>query len=192
VSFLLLLPLAALPLARCYFRVPYIFCHVCLRPCTFGLLRPYVVTGALLANFGEQRFCERVCPLGLAQASAARMRLRGTKRLGVAAWLLRAVALLVVAALYPLIRGDHRSGKEGVGFFTWFFSNAYTVSAWAIGITAALLALSFVVQRPFCEGLCPIGAAGDLVHRAERRWLRAKAPNGSGESKQGRSERRSG
>ena len=171
ISFLVLLPVAALPIARCYFRIPYLFCHSCPRPCTFGLVRPYVVTGALLCNVGDHRFCERVCPLGHVQQSIGRMRGRAGLRLGRAGAVARVALLVAVAVAYFAVRGASRSTAEADSVFAWAFSDAYVVSAATVTAALLLVAASFVVRRPFCDAVCPIGAVSDLVARAERTWV---------------------
>lgn len=169
-----LLPVAALPLGRCYFSVPFVFCHVCPRPCVFGVVRPYVVTAALLANFGEHRFCQRACPLGLAQSAPGQVTSPRPRRLGRLVWLLRVVALGAVAYLYVMGKDDYRDGSEGVGVFAWFFVNEYAVSAWVLGAAGLALVLSFVIDRPFCGTICPIGATSDLITIGEKRLLRKR------------------
>ncbi len=175
IGFVVLLPVAALPIARCYFRVPYVFCHACPRPCTFGLVRPYVVTGALLTNVGDRRFCERVCPLGQAQLAAARARGVGIRRLGRIGLVVRLVVMGAVAFVYFAVRGVSRVTADAQSVFAWGYANAYGVSVATVLIAGSLVALSFVVHRPFCDGACPIGAASDLVARAEKRWVRRRS-----------------
>jgi spermidine synthase len=182
---LVLLPLAALPLARCYFKLPYLFCHVCPRPCAFGILRPYLVPAALLANLDDRRFCEKACPLGQAQRACARARPRHLPSLGAFGWGARLTALGLTALLYPLILHDRQTGLEGSGTFAWLFVNSYTASAWVLGAFGVLLAASFFVQRPFCDGACPIGAASELLARAEKKWL-VRRPQRDAEDEQGK------
>ncbi|MBI5538098.1 MAG: 4Fe-4S binding protein [Deltaproteobacteria bacterium] len=166
-----LLPLGALPLARCYFKIPYLFCHTCPRPCAFGIMRPYLIPAALIVNLDDRRFCEKACPLGLAQRACERTRTRSLPSLGKAALVARLVTLGAVAVLYPMIASDRQSGIEGSGTFSWLFLNTYGISAWVLAASGALLIASFFVRRPFCDGACPIGATSDLVGRLEKRWL---------------------
>ena len=172
VVFLVLLPVAALPLGRCYFVVPYLFCHVCPRPCVFGILRPYVVGAALLTNFGDRRFCLRACPLGHAQAAPAALRSSRPRPFGRVVWGLRILAVVLVTYLYLAAAQDHRKGMDGVGVYAWFFADRYAVSPWVLGVAGAAIVLSFSLRRPFCEAACPIGAVSDLIARLERKWLR--------------------
>ncbi|MBI3181041.1 MAG: AmmeMemoRadiSam system radical SAM enzyme [Myxococcales bacterium] len=164
----LLLPVAAFPLARCYFRVPYLFCHVCPRPCVFGVLRPYAVTAGLLANLHGQRFCERLCPLGTLQGACERLAGRRARRIA-GLWVPRLAVLLFVAVAYFAARQDRGEGVEGGPFFSFFFKNAFSPSLWVLASAAALLLFSLFVRRPFCEALCPIGAASQALGKLERR-----------------------
>lgn len=171
-AFVVLLPVAMFPVARCYFRVPFVFCHVCPRQCVFGVMRPYVVPSALLANLGDQTFCERVCPLGTAQASCERLRpARASRRrvLTLVANGLRVVALGFVAVSYLFAQDGRGPGVDGGGYYGAFFKNAFTPTPTVLAVAAALLVASFFVQRPFCEGLCPIGATSQLVRQLDRR-----------------------
>lgn len=171
---LALLPVAALPLGRCYFSVPYLFCHVCPRPCVFGVLRPYIVTVALIANLGDQRFCQRACPLGLSQAAAGATSSRRPRRFRRIAWGARMVALALVAYLYFGIEPGH-ADPEATQLFSWLYLNRYASSPWVLGATALALIASFYTHRPFCETACPIGATSDLLLRAEK--LIARKPS---------------
>ena len=178
VELVVLLPLGALPLARCYFKVPFLFCHTCPRPCTFGLLRPYLVPAALIANLDDHRFCEKACPFGQAQRACERSRERRLRSLGRFGWGLRLVVLAAVAMLYPIVLQDRRESSDGSGVFSWLYANAYAESAVVLAVAGLLLMASFFVHRPFCDALCPIGAVSDLVARAERKWLvRRRGPD---------------
>jgi len=160
-SFLLLLPLAVVPLARCYFKIPYIFCHNCPRPCAFGIARPYIVTSALLANVGDHRFCERVCPLGMAQKDAGAKGEGTLRRLGVGGMGFRIAVILLVIWFYF---GDFAGMQQG----------GYVTSAVVLVVAGGILALSFRVRRPFCEGVCPIGGVSNLVTKGLNRKARAE------------------
>lgn len=188
VYFLPLVALGALPLARCYFRIPYVFCHACPRPCTFGLMRPYLVPAACIANLHDRRFCEQVCPVGLAQRSCEHARTEPCKKLGAVGVGLRLAVTAAVAALYPLVTWSRGAGiDQAGGVFAYFYSGRYGSSVWVLAVSGVLLLLSFAIRRPFCDALCPIGAVADLTGRMEKRWLISNEPGtengGSGEGK---------
>jgi spermidine synthase len=166
VELVILLPVAGFPIARCYFDVPYVFCHVCPRPCVFGVLRPYLVPAALIANLHGRRFCEHACPLGTVQAACERLRARRVPRVPAAAWL-RIAALVLVAIAYVVARGEREEGVQGSGLYALVYHNAYAPAFWTLAGAWGLVVLSLVVRRPFCDRLCPIGAASDAIARIE-------------------------
>jgi polyferredoxin len=61
------------------------------------------------------------------------------------------------------------------------YLNDYAICASVLVSAGLLLALSFVVRRPFCEGVCPIGAASELLGRVEKRWVLRGQARGSNE-----------
>jgi spermidine synthase len=174
VWFLLLLPVATFPLGRCYFTVPFLFCHVCPRPCGFGVVRPYAIPIALLANVHDHRFCERLCPLGTAQARCDGLAGRRARRLS-GATILRLAALAFVAFAYFAAQADHHEGVQGEGLYSFFFRNAFAPATWTLVTAAGLLALSFFVRRPFCDALCPVGAVSSAVTGVDKLVRRKRA-----------------
>jgi spermidine synthase len=179
---IILLPLGALPLARCYFKIPYLFCHTCPRPCAFGLMRPYVVPAACAANLYDRRFCERICPVGLAQRSCALTRGGAAHEPGRVAFGVRLGVLVAVMVVYFLIRADRREGPQGAGLFTMLYVNRYGVSSAVLAVAGVLLLGAFLRARPFCDWLCPIGAVADLSMRIEKRWLGGRSMERSAQS----------
>ncbi|MFH1848974.1 MAG: 4Fe-4S binding protein [archaeon] len=137
------------PIFRCYFRIPYLFCHVCPRKCIFGQLRPYTVPSALLLNFSGRFWCTRMCPAGIMQANVARKKAcEAPKGLGY-------IVLLAVIALYF-------SADQGM-----LFKNIFSVSSAVIAFALAFIALSVFVARPWCS-ICPIGVAGNIILKAQK------------------------
>jgi len=171
-SLLALLPVAAQPLGRCMFAIPYLFCHVCPRPCIFGVLRRFVIASALVTNLGDLRFCQRVCPLGLAQASVPST--SSLRKLGKASWWLRIPSLALV--IWWVFGIDPGPVHEGEGIVQRLYQHADAVNPWVLWITGGLLLLSFFVRRPFCESICPIGSTSEILVRADRLVRRRRSP----------------
>lgn len=169
-----LLPVACLPIGRCYFSVPYVMCHACPSPCVFGLVRRYVVVVALAANIGDNRFCTHFCPLGTVQQSvfAPASHRDGTARKisRRALWMLRLIVLVLVALLYASGR-DANVQTTDHGLFSAVYLNRYTVSASVLAVACVMLLASFKIRRPFCTSVCPIGTTSDLIHRTTKRML---------------------
>jgi len=164
------------PLFRCYFKIPYLFCHVCPRQCVFGYLRPYLVPAALIMNLEKRSWCLHRCPLGTmfdCQAHAA-----GTSR-HLPRKAARTVALAVLAFVaysYFRIQADLASKAATLGdWYTLFFANLYAPVPMVLLVAAGLLALSFLVRRPFCDALCPVGALSDLAFKAENKVTHSTA-----------------
>jgi len=174
-SFTALLPAAAFPVARCYFAVPFLFCHTCPRPCVFGWLRPWSVPVALAANLFDSRFCQRVCPLGTVQSACLMLSRRPPRRLR-GANAIRLVILAFTAAAYFVVKAGKEEGVQGSGLYVAFFRNTWSPSPTVLAAAALLLLASFRWRRPFCEALCPIGAANGLMTLAANRL----APLGRG------------
>ncbi len=158
---------AVYPIFRCWFTVPYLFCHVCPRKCIFGFMRPYLVPAALIMNLERRSWCVRSCPLGTlfdAQARAC----PGARRLPDAR---RAISLAVLAfvliAYFAVLQGGDLSE-----WYAFFHQNAFTVSVPVIAVAAGLILAAFRWRRPFCEAVCPIGTCAELLTNLERRTPR--------------------
>lgn len=158
------------PLFRCFFKVPYVFCHVCPRQCVFGYFRPYLVPAALLMNLRARHWCQHACPVGslLHCQGGARHPPR---------WLL--ALALVIAGLcawgWFAIRAD--AAIEGGGpWFLFFFKNGFTFSGAVLAAAAAIVLLGWFWRRAFCGGICPIGGVSELFIRCER-WLNERGRN---------------
>ncbi|RMF24121.1 MAG: hypothetical protein D6760_04055, partial [Deltaproteobacteria bacterium] len=157
------------PLVRCYFRVPYVFCHVCPRVCVFGYLRPYWVPAAVLMNLGSYSWCRRMCPVG---AVFERRPRAGTpqRRVARAAAVVRTGVLVAVGWAYFAVIGSPSTDSPTSGdLYSVVFKNGFTVSAAVLAAVAALWWLSRWVPRSFCQLACPIGASCDLANAALRK-----------------------
>lgn len=167
VFFVLLLPVATSPLGRCYFSVPFLFCHACPRQCVFGIMRPYLVPAALIANLHERTFCERVCPLGTVQVACDGLR---NQRAWSVQWLrwVRLFALAWVVMAYVLVNRTAEGGVYGEGWFAGLFRNTFAPSVGVLAASVTLLIGSFFIRRPFCGALCPVGATSSVLGRVER------------------------
>jgi spermidine synthase len=156
------------PVFRCYFRVPYLFCHVCPRTCIFGFMRPYLVPAALIMNLEKRYWCYHACPIGTLYDCQARV-CTGSRR--VPAWL-RAVAVAVLvftAVAYFKLEWDlGHQPNVALDWYMFFYNNVFAVSAAVIAISAVLIVMAWRLRRSFCETLCPVGAFADLVLRLER------------------------
>ncbi len=156
------------PIFRCYFSIPYLFCHVCPRKCIFGFARPYLIPAALIMNLEKRSWCYNACPIGTLFDSQARVCKKSTrvpKRLRAVSY----AVLVFTAVAYFKIMWD-LEGEPAVEFdwYTFFYVNMFAVSAVVIAISAALIVLAYRLRRNFCETLCPVGTFSDVVLKLER------------------------
>lgn len=175
------------PICRCFFAVPWLFCHVCPRPCVFGYLRPYLVPAALLANLERRHWCRGGCPLGTLHQCQAGLA-RPARRLRRPFTWLAPVSLGLTAVAYLRVQSDAQAlnaaagadpvpGGDALGsevFGNWYqalFLDGFAVVPAVLAVAAALLILGFRWLRPFCDLLCPVGTLSEWILRLERRWL---------------------
>jgi spermidine synthase len=156
------------PIFRCYFRVPYLFCHVCPRKCVFGFVRPYLVPAALIMNLEKRYWCYHACPIGTLYDCQARV-CTGSRRVPARLRVVAIAVLVFTAVAYFKVMWDLEHQPNVVlDWYMFFYNNVFAVSAAVIAITAALIVLAGRLRRSFCETLCPVGAFSDLVVRLER------------------------
>jgi spermidine synthase len=158
---------AFLPIFRCYFKVPYLFCHVCPRQCVFGFMRPYLVPAALIMNIEKRYWCFHLCPIGTLFDCQAKISSKP--------WhlprMLKTVPILVLlftAVAYFKISSDlTRPAGTLYDWHTALFKNAFSPTILVILIAILLLLLAFRIRRSFCEILCPVGTLSNLILKLE-------------------------
>lgn len=165
-SFLVLGLVATFPLARCYFKVPYIFCHVCPRQCAFGILRPYAVPLMLVANLRGKFWCSVVCPLGTCQDPAPTIKRVSLPSLARSvSWL---VLLFIIFTYFAVDWSKSRTETPGFDWYNFMFLNRYGITA-AVVLSILVFAItSLRWRRPFCNLLCPIGTVSQLYLDLEK------------------------
>ena len=167
--FLTFAPVVFYPIFRCYFAVPFLFCHVCPRLCVFGYLRPYMVPAALVINLEKRHWCHHVCPLGTLYQCQAGTGVK-SRRLGKWLFALPLAVLAFVAVGYFEIQRDLEGMDAWPGdWYALFFKETFSVSGAVIAMAAILLAIGFRWRRSFCDTLCPVGTFSELLQKIERR-----------------------
>ncbi len=170
-SYLFLAPVIFYPVFRCYFKIPYIFCHVCPRRCVFGFLRPYLVPGALIMNLEKRSWCHGACPIGTFYQCEARVASKTTRR-PAWFWPVALGILLWTAVAYFKIAGDLEAQPDVAwDWYTFFYTNGYEASCWILGAAAFLFLAGWRLRRTFCGLLCPVGTLSHLILRLERRFV---------------------
>lgn len=155
IAYPLLFIVLVIPLIDCYFRVPYLFCRHCPRQCPWGMVRHVLVPAALIMNI-ENFWCGHLCPFGRFQREAAIPRARHLPR--------RTIVLhtgIVLAAVFVFI-------MTFTAYQQHFLMDAHGVTI-VSSILLIILLSALVLQRPFCNTICPMG----LVRRVLR-WGQEK------------------
>ena len=158
------------PVFRCYFKIPYLFCHVCPRQCVFGYLRPYLIPSALIMNLEKRHWCIKCCPLGTMFDCQAQSFGSSHRLPKLPAKILGALVLAFTAYSYFRVKADFLLGSTDTSdWYTVLFTNQYSPVPVVLLITAILLILSFPFRRPFCDSICPVGALSGFLLRFEKR-----------------------
>jgi polyferredoxin len=152
--YILLLPAIVFPLVKCWFKIPYVFCHVCPRKCGFGYIRPFAFPIAIGLNLKKRTWCSLLCPLGNVQI---RLKSLCKKTITIPKWLIY-LKLIVVVLIVPAY---------------FYFSDIFIIDSYKIiGISILLLIvvlLSVIFIRPFCNCVCPIGGIAEMYEKAKKK-----------------------
>ena len=151
------------PIFRCYFKIPYLFCHVCPRQCLFGVLRPYLVPAALIMNLEKRFWCFQACPLGTlfdSQLQIAAKPYLNPRYLKLSSF------IVVGLATYAYFKIEHDFTAQTDTLFDWYsvlFNNTFSPSLLVIVISCVIIASAFITRRFFCNYCCPVGGLSSLV-----------------------------
>ena len=157
------------PIFRCFFKVPYLFCHGCPAKCIFGHLRPYIIPAALTINLEKRHWCYNMCPLGTLQECQAQAN-TGKKSIKNFIKLLPYAALLFTIFSYIQVENTKGSVSSfAQNWYNYFFKFEYSMSYWVVSVAIVLLALGYIFRRSFCSLFCPVGACSDLILIGERK-----------------------
>ena len=144
----------------CPFRLPYLYCFICPRPCHWHKLRGVVLLVALALNLRKYSFCNYLCPFGAVQKLL--FMIKGKKvRLAPGFKYIKFVSLILLALVIWLTRQEILLAIK-VRTLLWL--------AFLIGISAACFSYRF-----FCFHLCPVNTLGKLSF-----WRPLKKKDGYG------------
>ncbi|MCK5283549.1 MAG: 4Fe-4S binding protein [Nanoarchaeota archaeon] len=163
-AFFVFLPFALIPLIRCYFKVPYVFCRVCPRKCPWGELRPFIVPAFLLQNLDCRFWCFKLCPFGTLQDYQCRI---SKKRICLPKWVKLVRYVFLAFTVFVVMALIFNLGKIEGGFF---FRGNFDFVLPTIIFSFVVLVLAFFIPRFFCNYFCPIGSFGDIMLKAENRF----------------------
>lgn len=151
VYFIFFFPLVIFPIFRCYFRVPYLFCHLCPSRCAWGWLRLYIIPTALLLNIDKRYWCFKLCPLGTVQDiqnRAVKKKIKFNKNWFYIGYL----PLILTVIFYVLIFPEY-----SVSFYNYMLKGIYAFSLGVFITVLAAFILAFLIPRFFCNIFCPVG-----------------------------------
>ncbi|NQV09327.1 4Fe-4S binding protein [Candidatus Woesearchaeota archaeon] len=170
IYFIVFLPLVFFPVFKCYFKVPFVFCHVCPRKCIWGYLRPFTVSGVMLMNIQKRLWCYNICPIGILQKKQAEFK---KKSFVLPKWIKESIRIIILAALvvsYFVIRkANIEHVFQAQNLYTYMFKNVFSISLSVMIVSGIILLLSFFVYRLWCSYICPIGTCSDLILKLEKR-----------------------
>jgi len=152
---IIFLPLVLLPVFKCCFKVPYVFCRVCPSKCPWGISRAFIFGSFLALNLSGKFWCASMCPFGSIQECQAKI-LKPGRALSFRPTIMSYPVLLLTTWMYSLT-------LFGSGMVSYFIAGYYTW-VWTTMLAAALiLAAAFFVPRFWCRNLCPVGAIAGLT-----------------------------
>ena len=159
IYFIAFLPIASIPIIKCYFRIPYIFCKACPRKCVFGELRPLLIPSFLLLNLDRRFWCYKLCPCGTFQDYQTKLCKKRIKLPGLFIYVRYIFLLFVILMVLLLIFNE--------GFKNPFFIGAYKIIIITLIVALIIFILSFFIPRFWCNYFCPIGSFSDLALKYE-------------------------
>lgn len=158
------LPAATIPIIKCYFKIPYIFCKACPRKCVFGELRPIIIPAFLFLNLDKRFWCYKLCPCGTIQdyqAKLSKKRIRLPKSFIYFRYLF--LLFTTIAALLLIFNEKFKNP---------FFIGAYNIIPTTLIAASIIFILCFFIPRFWCNYFCPIGSFGDLAIKTGNRLLK--------------------
>jgi NosR/NirI family transcriptional regulator, nitrous oxide reductase regulator len=152
---ILFLPVLLLPVFRCYFKVPYIFCRACPHKCPWGILRTLAFPAFLLLNLSNKFWCAALCPFGSFQECQTQV---SFKRFKLPSWgeLFAYLVLLLVTGMYFLTL----FGSSGVQFFEM---GRYAWVEVSVGVAIVILLAAFFIPKFWCRYFCPVGTIDEMI-----------------------------
>jgi len=155
--FVAFIPVALLPVLRCYFRIPYVFCRICPKQCPWGHTARIAVPAFLAMNLDKRFWCYSLCPFGTIQDRQANS---CRKRISLPKWSMYSRYIVLLLAIAALLLPFFYSVK-----ISWLYKVDYLVSIGVLVAAALIFIMSFFVPRFWCSHFCPIGTVGDMTNQ---------------------------
>jgi len=152
---ILFLPVLLLPVFRCYFKVPYIFCRACPHKCPWGILRGFVFPAFLFLNLSGKFWCAALCPFGTFQECQVRI---SPKRFKLPSW----TELFAYSVLF-LVTGLYLLTLFGSSWVKFFDIGRYAWVEVSVSVAVVILAAAFFVPKFWCRYFCPVGTIDNVI-----------------------------
>lgn len=153
----ILLPLLILPVFRCCFKVPYVFCRACPSKCPWGISRTFIFSSFLILNLSGRFWCFSLCPFGTFQECQAMISKQNIK-LPLPAFFLSYPVLLSTAWMYSLtLFGSQMIAYFAAGYYEWVDTTVFAA--------ALILTIAFFIPKFWCRCFCPIGVIAELTKK---------------------------
>lgn len=151
---IIFLPLVLLPVFKCCFKVPYVFCRVCPSKCPWGISRTFILSSFLTLNLFGRFWCFSMCPFGTCQEYQLRFSKKNFQLLhnpGILSY----PVLVLTGWMYSLtLLGSSMVAYFEIGYYTWVGST--------ILVAASIFIIAFFVPKFWCRYLCPVGAIAEF------------------------------
>ena len=157
----ILLPVIILPVFRCSFKVPYVFCRICPNKCPWGISRTFIFSAILTMNLSGRFWCFYLCPFGTfqeCQVQISKQNLKVPFRIGFLSY----PALLLTAWMYSLtLLGSQMAVYFAAGYYVWMERTVFAA--------LAIITAAFFIPKFWCRFFCPVGIIAELTSILRRR-----------------------
>lgn len=151
---LIFLPVLLLPILRCYFKVPFVFCGSCYDKCPWGLSRTFIFITMLSLNQISRSWCALFCPFGTFQDLEYQVSKKHVI-LSTKSKLSSYIILFLVLVMYVIT-------IFGLTYLNFFNFDTYKWATNRVVITILMMLMGFFVIRFWCRYFCPIGTIAEL------------------------------
>jgi len=151
---IIFLPFILLPVFRCYFKVPYVFCRSCPDKCPWGVSRTFFFSSFVGLNLSNRFWCTAVCPVGTFQEFQAQLSKKHFKLFSWLSWLAYIILFLFFSMYFLTFFGS--------SLVRFFENEGYAWTAVSVSAAVLIVAAAFFIPRFWCRYLCPIGSIAEL------------------------------